>query len=143
MSPLNKDFIPYEEALALKELRFDEACSTFYKLGDSELYYDTILQSQKVKFRNNTELNAYGDLKEKISAPSYQQAFRFLREKAGLEGVVQRCKDFPHYKFQVNMYLPHIKTYLYAEVEFNSYEAAQLACLKHMLKRMSNFTKKK
>ena len=77
---MNKEFIPYEEAIALKELGFDEPCSAFYKIEDSELYYDTIFQSQTVKFRNNTGLNTYGDLKEKISAPLYQQAFRWLGE---------------------------------------------------------------
>lgn len=78
---MKNEFIPYKEALALKELGFDEPCSAFYKLGDSELYFDTILQSKNVHFRTNSELNFYEDLKEKISAPLYQQAFRWFRNK--------------------------------------------------------------
>lgn len=69
---MEKEFVPYEQALALKELGFDEPCIAFYTQ------------------------NAYGDGKELqwfrkpndcnrdyvfISAPLYQQAFRWFREK--------------------------------------------------------------
>jgi hypothetical protein len=85
MENLQKDFVPYELALRLKALGFDEPCFAFYKLGNIDIYYDTILQGQNHKFRNNTQLNFYGDLKEKISAPTYSQAFRWLFQKLDIE----------------------------------------------------------
>ena len=68
---LETEFIPYEQALALKELGFDEPCFGFY---DESLY-----------FPNNE--NQYGTFCNQLldapscSAPLYQQAFRFLLDQ--------------------------------------------------------------
>ena len=34
---MNKEFIPYEQALALKELGFDEPCFGYYNIKDNDL----------------------------------------------------------------------------------------------------------
>ena len=69
---MSKEFIPYEEALALKKLGFDEPCTK----------YD------------------YPDFVESIPAPLYQQAFRFFREEYGLVcGVREVCKG--KYSFEI------------------------------------------
>lgn len=69
---MNKDFVPYEQALALKELGFDEPC-----LG--KFYYNHLEIGGN--WRND-------DFKEDpdifISAPLYQQAFKWFREKYDL-----------------------------------------------------------
>ena len=62
---MNKEFIPYEEALALKELGFDEdVCGYFGK--ENKLFIVT---------------PDYGDVIKLLKAPLYQQAFRWFRDK--------------------------------------------------------------
>jgi len=68
---MSKEFIPYEEALALKKLGFDEPC-----------------------------YNQYPDCVESIPAPLYQQAFRWFREEYGLVcGVREVSKG--KYSFEI------------------------------------------
>ena len=61
---MNKEFIPYEQALELKELGFNELCLFYYTDNESLRIY------------HQSEI--YDDL---VGAPLYQQAFRFFREK--------------------------------------------------------------
>jgi hypothetical protein len=57
---MEKEFIPYEQALALKELGFDEPCMRYYHTDKS--------------LRTLSE----GWLNEKCVAPTFSQAFRWL-----------------------------------------------------------------
>ena len=59
---MNKEFVKYEQALALAELGFDEPCFGYYDEGG----------------------NLYTEMVEVLKAPLYQQAFRFFREKHNL-----------------------------------------------------------
>jgi hypothetical protein len=69
---MNREFIPYEQALALKELGFDEPCFGAF-IGKEFKFFD---------FSN--DLNGYvNDKNLIIGAPLYQQAFRWFREKYG------------------------------------------------------------
>ena len=64
---MTKEFVPYEQALAMKELEFDEPCfGCFNHLDNSEIWM------------NRTYMNG---LTENITAPTYSQAFRWFREK--------------------------------------------------------------
>jgi hypothetical protein len=83
---MNKEFIPYEQALALKELGFDEPCFGSYNpFGSKQLSCSGIY--------------TYGNC---IAAPLYQQAFRFFREKYDLH--VQIRKEDYFYKNVHNNY---------------------------------------
>ena len=130
---MKNEFIPYEEALALRELGFDEPCLAFYKLGDSKVYYDTILQSKNVHFRTNSELNFYEDLKEKISAPLYQQAFRWFREKYQLVGTILgdgfngELKGY-YYSITEDGWINYYES-IDDSKWFDTYQEAELACL--------------
>ena len=64
---MDKEFIPYEQALALKELGFDETCFGYFYTEDK--FFDTVIK--------NSEL----DEDCSISAPLYQQAFQFLLDQ--------------------------------------------------------------
>jgi len=70
---MEKEFIPYEQALALKELGFNEPC-----MG----YFDTRLEHQIGNF-NFTETEGYNESVSALS-PLYQQVFRWFREKHSL-----------------------------------------------------------
>ena len=69
---MEKEFVPYEEALALKELGFDEKCLGYYKALGNELIIVTKI---------NLNINSREIWEEGCTAPLYQQAFRWFREK--------------------------------------------------------------
>jgi hypothetical protein len=69
---MNKEFIPYEQALALKELGFDEPC-----LAKHDLKH-ILLRVEECKSQENAQEFDY------ILAPLKQQAFRWFREKHNL-----------------------------------------------------------
>ena len=73
---MEKEFIPYELALELKELGFDEPCLGHYYTLDGEQW----------KFATERHLEFIDALDEIgkdfiVDAPTYAQAFRWFREK--------------------------------------------------------------
>jgi hypothetical protein len=117
---MKKEFIPYEQALELKELGFNEPCLSFYKTYNGI----TIL----------TELeNDY-----ECTAPLYQQAFRWFREKYNLICSVQYMG-----KNKINWWDIHIVGHYnihYEEMcmKHQSYEEAELECLKKLIEIAKN-----
>ena len=114
---MEKEFIPYEQALALKELGFDEPCFGLYAPPSKTVF-----------------LHHYGLLsaKEQISAPLYQQAFRWFREKYDLFGII-----LP-YRITGNQWYYKItnrnnSSGLPFEEGFETYEEAELECLKKLI----------
>ena len=66
---MEKEFLPYQESLELKELGFKEKCAAHYiDVDDLEL---------KWRIYRNLSFNTNNC----VQAPLYQQAFRFFREK--------------------------------------------------------------
>ena len=126
---MNKEFVTYEQALALKELGFDEPCFA--------VYYDTkefkTYTGVWVKF--NSEFNGKGVM----SAPLYQQAFRWFREKHGYGCYVKGRKamgfdytltDVPTTKAKNDI--------LFSEHVYDTYEEAELACLDKLIEICKN-----
>ena len=74
---MENEFIPYTEALALKELGFDEPCFGFHS---------KIHGLMMVKTSGSSSL--YKDAGECL-APTFSQAFRWFREKYGLYSWIQ------------------------------------------------------
>ena len=72
---MNKEFIPYEQALTLKELGFDESCLNFYFRGEA-----LIEMKATHTFKEDSEC---------VKAPLYQQAFRWFRDKYNLIPDIQ------------------------------------------------------
>jgi hypothetical protein len=74
---MENEFIPYTEALGLKELGFDEPCFGFHS---------KIHGLMMVKTSGSSSL--YKDAGECL-APTFSQAFRWFREKYGLYSWIQ------------------------------------------------------
>lgn len=72
---MNREFIPYKEALALKALGFDESCFGYYNSQESFIVEDG---------KTNANCNKPGMNGTYCSTPLYQQAFRWFREKYSL-----------------------------------------------------------
>mgnify|MGYP003671860352 CR=1 FL=1 len=132
---MEKEFIPYEEALALKELGFDKECLmeyhnqkiTGYSCGDPS---------------NNSELeDLYGG--EVIGAPLYQQAFRWFRKKYNTHSAIVPRRPHSDYKgpirYQIEILRKDEEGYVnpphlpYRFKLFKTYEEAELECLKKLI----------
>jgi len=118
---MKNEFIPYEQALALKELGFDEPC-----FGN---YYT--LNGKTWKLADNIEYDLLNELyhigsKFTIIAPLYQQAFRWFREKHGLNHFVELDVDC-----KPNYYNAHVQCSLVYHAD--NYEEAELACIKKLI----------
>jgi hypothetical protein len=116
-----KDFVPYEQALALKELGFDEPCFGNYKKTHKEL--------EKSFYCYNSDYVDYNE--DYIAAPLYQQVFRWFREKYNLKSwVEEHTADTFIYEIR-----PHVLTqYKQGETYvYTNYEEAELECLKKLI----------
>jgi hypothetical protein len=116
---MEKEFVSYEQALALKELGFDEPCIGYYYNG--KLCFDS------------PGVNLTGPSGEQ-PLPLYQQAFRWFRNKHDKYGVVNidlsnNLKD----KIFVYMVEDKLGYIIDRSEEYNTYEEAELACLEKLI----------
>jgi hypothetical protein len=117
---MDKEFVPYAEALELKELGFDEPCFKVVEGGPIDIF-------------------PY----KKLDVPLYQQAFRWFREKYGLMHIIN-----PYYfTAEINYlnkrvvdtkygdFIPHdhLVNEEGEEIKYSSYEEAETACLKKLI----------
>jgi hypothetical protein len=114
---MEKEFIPYEQALALKELGFDEPCFGYFYTEDK--FFET-----KIK---NSELEEDCS----ISAPLYQQAFSWFRQKYGYFTSPTESDDdtFKKYDWLITKNLGEGKMFIKFIGYKDTYEEAELACL--------------
>ena len=83
---MNKEFIPYEQALELKELGFDEPCFGFFN--------KTWNKEKEILFPQYAgELENWNNTQHLCSAPLYQQAFRWFRDKKLSDSYIYRYQD--------------------------------------------------
>ena len=126
---MEKEFILYEQALALKELGFDEPCFGEYHNGEWDITEDEITLVLKISESKGNFL-----LEDKCcTAPLYQQAFRFFRENYNLDKTIDNWTEQPMdgeiwdkaYQYYINgeAYHPYFKTH----------EEAELECLKKLI----------
>ncbi len=123
---MNKEFVEYNEALQLKELGFDEPCLAWHypKLGTIEIGAINKNSDEWLMGRNCT-------------APLYQQAFRWFREKHQMHHQII-IRDLDKYKegnpdFQLMIYTNTPVT-LHKLKNCKAYEEAELECLKQLIK---------
>jgi hypothetical protein len=104
---MTKEFIPYEQALALKELGFDEPCFGYYGV-ENEFVLDNMKNTSPNYSRRGF-----------TSAPLYSQAFRWFREKYDLR---EQYGAFPHHTIMMN--------YI---IEGGREDESELECLKKLI----------
>jgi hypothetical protein len=142
---LEKEFIPYQQALALKELGFDEPC---FKAYDSK----GVLQKCTSDYWDISSLNIINEATTsnlKVLAPTFSQAFYFFRNKYGLMHIINPY-DFTA---EINYLNKRVVNDVYGdfiphdhlvddegeEIKHLSYEEAENACLLELI----NICKKK
>ncbi len=124
-----KEFVPYDLAIQLKELGFDEPCFGWY---DAE---------SPMNINYDCTNNSCGWLTGlHCSAPTYSQAFRWFRDNYKMTAEVSvsqyRRTDIDKWMYSIT-YLERM-TYSYSETTYNTYEEAELACLKKLIEIVKN-----
>ena len=149
----SNEFVPYEEAIALKELGF---------IGDCLAYYTPIIGGIRMEYfhqkghnvwsyfdKPNGSISFFADsnpftvedyqkkLDEIAIAPLYQQAFRWFRENFKLDSHVKVASVLPNGEFSQYSYC-YNQVELRHEHFLDSYEEAKLACLRKLIEIVKN-----
>jgi hypothetical protein len=115
---MEKEFVPYELALGLKELGFDEPCL---------MYWNDFGKTSINRFQLHNKIDEW--CQNYIEAPLYQQAFRWFREKYKLRGLIEIGTQ--EYSFII---FDEVKDSRKITSSMNgTYEEAELACLKKLI----------
>jgi hypothetical protein len=128
---MEKEFILYEQALALKELGFDEPCIA------------TIDQTEYLYIKGTKKQPRGSMMYDTIDAPLYQQAFRWFREKHNmLTNVYSNASGFL-YEYHDTIGGTHrYDSGFTGDCEdsgtFTSFEKAELTCLKKLIEIVKN-----
>jgi|688.fasta_scaffold91014_5 hypothetical protein len=146
MKDLEKEFVPYQPSLDMKELGFDEPCFAIWS-GIDELNFsitDTIRLYSSEFSINGTQsskfyVNDFNSLR--VAAPTFSQALRWFSEKQEIEGFVHKSIEGNYYfvikrigNNESNMY-EFTKT---SPKTFDTYEEAELECLKKLIEIVKN-----
>ena len=134
---MDKEFISYEQALALKELGFDEPCIGWY---NPQVNYKEVTTDKYWAFYLTGEWENFKP------APLKQQVFRWFREKHNLRGFIgfrPNTKQFDYHIYDMSL---SGKEYVKQRTmeEFNkdtkvgTYEEAERACLIKLIEIVKN-----
>ena len=139
---MKTEFIPYEQALELKELGFDEPCFAFF----NGKYHDWLIDDNNGL--NSPTINPNKDIGRCVKRPTFSQAFRWFREKYNISYSIDwmsRSSEF------YNGYYVHFRgindnkinqeNFIVLNDElpskgykvYKTYEEAELACLKKLI----------
>lgn len=125
---MNKEFIPYEQAVELKELGFDEPCFGYWNI-------DPQLKTPAFNLVRPFEHEWC------LPAPLYQQAFRWFRDKKLSDCCICRYQnrgDGGIYYYYVINHDFGVEETKHLKEGFFSYEEAELACLKKLIEIVKN-----
>lgn len=139
---MNKEFLTEKQALALKELGFNEPCmaSDYYADGKILIEYTdegiTNKELDELTEECNEDAAENGDdpIPYNAAIPLYQQAFRWFREKHGMLGCIEFVE--PEYGGDYGYKLYYKPGHLYIDhwnKGFNTYEEAEQACLDKLI----------
>ncbi len=116
---MEKEFVIYPLALRMKALGYDERCMSYF--ADGKWNFGITYNSDERDF-------------ESISAPTWQSAFRWFREKHGLSGWVDESfggnlrRGVVSIKSEIGSEFYPTTTKL-----FYTYEEAELDCLTNLI----------
>ena len=125
---MEKEFVPYELALELKQLGFDEPC-----FGS----YVKLTATQTTFFVNDVvdEIDRETPLHESLitKAPLHQQAFRWFRERYQLVHEIQFDSGRIWIRYGYNSFVRALEVDSNNNEFYHTYEEAELACLQKLI----------
>jgi hypothetical protein len=113
---MEKEFVPYELAVKLKELGFDEPCFGYY--------------TELKDFVMRPHLRQQDCIEGKFLAPTWQSAFRWFREKYQLHSTITSISQE---SWQWHIQKPGQQLGKLYDEDFYTYEEAELACLEKLI----------
>jgi hypothetical protein len=157
---MENEFVPYKEALALKELGFDKECLAYYTEKEYENRKGILTNFNLLSSKISGELVGHGSVKNSlfsylknndrtsgelyilsnsVTAPLYQQAFDWFRKNHNLESSLplKRSKDLGDFYggYIIHKYDNLGKSY---GTNYKTYEKARLGCLKKLIEIVKN-----
>ena len=119
---MEKEFINYTEALALKELGFNEPCFFVYNRKN-----ELVQKSPTIPLEYC--INIDGGHGAQCTAPLYQQAFRWFREKYFIYPSIIQLRGWVNSYKIIKWDSSCDATTVYDSNNYQTYEEAELECL--------------
>ena len=124
MNSIESNFVPYQIALDMKSIGFDEPCLGWWFTDEKMLIIE--------KSTKSTSENI-------VQAPLYQQAFRWFREKYDLRIWIESNYGFLKFEYVIATTNPNFIDKQFNDfLGYNTYEKAELACLIKLIKICKN-----
>ena len=118
---IEKEFVPYKIALALKELGFNHLCFGWYNYELLNLFGEDNL------------LDGYAGEENRPLAPTFSQAFRFFREKYNFISEINVYSTSDGYSYTFKILCKKYTPYKEANNAWVTYEEAEFECLKNLI----------
>jgi hypothetical protein len=138
---MEKEFVPYELALKLKQLGFDEPCLALY-LDNDKKTFTKCMEGCDTNSWLKEHMKVYGS---STTAPLFQQAFRWFREKHQKNNIL--FSDGYQWTFDLR-WADEDSLDKYPSVQFprrevgremfDTYEEAELACVTELIEIAEN-----
>ena len=133
---MEKEFVPYDRALKLKALGFDEPCFAAYSEDEAV--------SNLFSYWNNladmSELFISQDNCEKFNyeclAPTFSQAFRWFRAKYNLYYTIDK-QGYWFFEIKKDEGFGDLDVIL-TSYDYETYEEAELACIDKLIEIVEN-----
>jgi hypothetical protein len=124
---MEKEFVNYNQSLALKELGFDEPCWAWWHIEDCDTRFCYSEQRSPIINSRETEI---------VGLPTFSQAFRWFREKYGLSGLIEIGTQ--EFSYQVFNYTGN-RQLVTEPLKYNgTYEEAEQTCLDKAIEIIKN-----
>jgi hypothetical protein len=142
---MNKDFTLYPEAFELKQLGFDKPCIAHYTVVPEDNINWFTISEQAVTdngsiFGSSKNYNTeWFETEGTISAPTYSEAFRWFREKHNYHVIIDFNQSKNNKWYYGIIQIDH-NISVSPDVEFETYEEAELAALKELIKTIKDRT---
>jgi hypothetical protein len=149
---MKNEFIPYEQALALKGLGFYEPCMYAWCITpehrveyDGKMFLKTDGNPFGQFYKGKNFNGNFNPNKNRIqcSAPTFSQSFRWFREKYNLDSFVKHLYKSTikvGYYFGIDQY-KGVEFQMDFDAWYDTYEEAELACLKKLIELSTTTTK--
>lgn len=117
---MEKEFIPYEQALVLKELGFDEECFSYYNYKE-EITFSSCFNKLPIIMSG-----------KKCAIPTFSQAFRWFMEKGYFAQIYPDNSQFVN---EAKEWFYSIKngSITTNDEKYYSYEQAELGCINKLI----------
>jgi hypothetical protein len=129
---MEKEYVEYDESLGLQEIGFNIPCFAYYITDESINVNKKLFRFRGVEEDLRRKNSSFNNLPNMVCAPLYQQAFRWFRKNYNYDIVVSGSYNLGK-KYYYRIETPPTIGFQAFEEDFNTYEEAELACLRKLI----------